>query len=56
MPIPSAGTGVIMDSAVLSGEVREQRIDVEPEDASDDVYWWAAEPPAGPFADERFIL
>ncbi|WP_433050391.1 hypothetical protein [Dactylosporangium sp. CS-033363] len=48
-----------MDSAVLSSDVRENQVNVEPEDASDDVFWLPAEPGtsiAGPLADRRFIL
>jgi hypothetical protein len=48
-----------MDSAVLSSDVREQQSNVEPEDASDDLFWLPAEPGtaiAGPHADRRFIL
>ena len=48
-----------MDSAVLSKDVGEQQTNVEPEDASDDLFWLPAEAGtwvAGPLADRRFIL
>ncbi|WP_433209673.1 hypothetical protein ACQP00_45630 [Dactylosporangium sp. CS-047395] len=48
-----------MESAVLSSDVRENQVNVEPEDASDDVFWLPAEAGtsvAGPLADRRFIL
>ena len=48
-----------MDSAVLSKDVRDQQANVEPEDASDDLFWLPAEAGtsvAGPLADKRFIL
>jgi len=44
---------------VLSSDVRDQQSNVEPEDASDDLFWLPAEagtPVAGPLADRRFIL
>jgi hypothetical protein len=45
-----------MESAVLSKDVRDSQVTVEPEDAYEDLLWFPAEAPAGPFADERFIL
>ncbi|WP_433609810.1 hypothetical protein ACQP2P_39375 [Dactylosporangium sp. CA-139114] len=48
-----------MDSAVLSSDVRDNHNNVEPEDASDDLFWLPAEAGAaiaGPHADRRFIL
>lgn len=45
-----------MESAVLSSDVREQQMIVEPEDASEELFWWPSEPASGPLADTRFIL
>ncbi|GAA2355810.1 hypothetical protein [Dactylosporangium salmoneum] len=46
-----------MDSAVFSKDAREQQVSVEPEDASEDLFWLPVEVgPAGPLADKRFIL
>ncbi|MEV6923260.1 hypothetical protein AB0M46_01930 [Dactylosporangium sp. NPDC051485] len=46
-----------MDSAVLSSDGRDQQVNVEPEDASEDSFWLPVEAgAAGPLADKRFIL
>ena len=48
-----------MDSAVLSSDVKDQPMTIEPEDAPEDLFWLPAESrstSAGTLTDERFIL
>ena len=45
-----------MESAVLSKDVRDNQVTIEPEDANEDSFWLPSESPAGPLADRRFIL
>ncbi|GAA4250666.1 hypothetical protein GCM10022255_040200 [Dactylosporangium darangshiense] len=48
-----------MESAVLSSDVNDQPVTVEPEDAPEELFWLPTEArpaSAGPHTDERFIL
>jgi hypothetical protein len=48
-----------MESAVLSSDVNDQPMTVEPEDAPEELFWLPSEARSavtGPHTDERFIL
>jgi len=45
-----------MESAVLSGDVKDQSATIEPEDANEEPLWLPREAVTGALADKRFIL